>query len=379
MSSRPKIYLVDGSVGVTGALVCAANVARALKHSYGVILVVPSGAEIPSEYRSCFKRVIRLPIIPLSRRIGGIVLYLPSLLLVTLALRFFMIRDKSKILLINDFYLMHGALARLFGYRGRLITWVRIRPMSFGKTLSSTWLCCVRKSSDAVVAVSKYIASLVADSVDAKVLYDALDSLPQERLTYEPSQRIVFVGNYISGKGQDVAIEAFAQCAAEFPSATLVFHGDHLRLGKNVEFKDSLSRRVRALGLDQRIEIRGPTLSSIKEYEGAHIAMNLSESESFSMTVLEASGCGVPVIATRSGGPSEIVVDGETGILVDVNDVEGIAAAIRRLLSDSALVVKMGKAGQFRIRNLFSMERFAREIEELMSDTYAQAQRRLKG
>ena len=67
---------------------------------------------------------------------------------------------------------------------------------------------------------------------------------------------------------------------------------------------------------------------------GADLFLLPSESESFGLAALEAMACEVPVIATLAGGLPEVVVDGETGYLCPVGDVEGMAAAALRLLSD---------------------------------------------
>ena len=68
-----------------------------------------------------------------------------------------------------------------------------------------------------------------------------------------------------------------------------------------------------------------------EEYLDAAIVLNFSESESFSLTCLEAMFYGRPVIATRSGGPSEIIDHNESGILVDVKDVDAMANAMTNL------------------------------------------------
>jgi glycosyltransferase involved in cell wall biosynthesis len=74
---------------------------------------------------------------------------------------------------------------------------------------------------------------------------------------------------------------------------------------------------------------------------------------------------GLPVVATRAGALPEVVVDGETGILVDRGDTEGLAAAICKLLSDPHLRQQMGIAGRERVQRLFTWERSVARLQEL--------------
>lgn len=65
-----------------------------------------------------------------------------------------------------------------------------------------------------------------------------------------------------------------------------------------------------------------------------------------------------PVVATRTGGLPEVVIDGETGLLVPVHDVRALADAMRRLIEDPALSDRMGRAGYQRARTVFSVQAF---------------------
>jgi glycosyltransferase involved in cell wall biosynthesis len=84
-------------------------------------------------------------------------------------------------------------------------------------------------------------------------------------------------------------------------------------------------------------------------------------------TVLEAMAAGLPVAAFRSGGTSEMVVDGTTGLLVDVGDTEGLARALARLAGDAALRASMGAAGRARASESFSVQRHLGRMEEVLA------------
>jgi glycosyltransferase involved in cell wall biosynthesis len=81
-----------------------------------------------------------------------------------------------------------------------------------------------------------------------------------------------------------------------------------------------------------------------------------SERESFGMGVLETMSFGKPVVATRVGGVSEIVVEGETGYLKRLGDVRALAAAVRKLANDPGLCERLGAAAKARAQEHFSAE-----------------------
>jgi glycosyltransferase involved in cell wall biosynthesis len=85
--------------------------------------------------------------------------------------------------------------------------------------------------------------------------------------------------------------------------------------------------------------------------------------ESFGIVALEAAAAGKPAIASDIGGLSDIVADGETGLLVSAGDGAALRAALDRLCGDEALRVRMGKAAQARVRRLFSAEAVVPEFE----------------
>jgi glycosyltransferase involved in cell wall biosynthesis len=98
---------------------------------------------------------------------------------------------------------------------------------------------------------------------------------------------------------------------------------------------------------------------------GADVFLLPSESESFGLAALEAMSCEVPVIATNAGGLPEVVVHGETGFLCPVGDVEGMAAAALRLLSDDDLRRRLGAAGRRRAVEHFSQDTIVQRYREI--------------
>jgi phosphatidylinositol alpha-1,6-mannosyltransferase len=93
--------------------------------------------------------------------------------------------------------------------------------------------------------------------------------------------------------------------------------------------------------------------------------------EGFGITYLEANAFGKPVIGGKSGGISEAVIDGVTGLLVDPCDVEAIAGACIRLLRDSDLAGRLGRQGCDRIRREFNWDVICGELADILGGVAA--------
>lgn len=362
----PTIYVLDGSIALTGAFVCARNMAKALKGFARTVLILPACSAIAPEALSDFSEVRYLPIHPLRRKAGAVLLYIPALVASSLMLRRAMRRDRAETLIVNDFHHMQGAVCRLLGFSGKIYTWVRIDPAAFGKVLPAVWLRVADKTSTAMIAVSKHIASLLPPRIETNLVYDGLDLAQPPAYPATLPLRFVYVGNYIAGKGQDHAIEAFARISADFPDIELHFFGGDMGLDRNLAYRETLAERIATHGLDNRVYLHGFTPQPGDVLRGALVALNFSASETFSMTVLEAQGAGLPVIATRSGGPAEIIEDGRTGILVPVGDITAMETAMRRLVEDRQLAVRMGEAARERVVKNFSADAFANKLLKIV-------------
>ena len=366
---RPRrVVIIDPSSAPTGALRAAANIARAVAPDAEPHLVLASFACVDDVDLSMFRTVMRVPMRQIRRSPVDLALYAPGLLAAALRLRRTL--HDGDVLVINDFYLLHGWLLRRLGFRGRIVTWVRIDPLAFPRPLRRAWLAATRAASDDVVAVSGFIAErLRVEGLAPRLLYDPVDPAATGEGPRGGMQHLVQIANFTRGKGQNDAVAAFARIAPRFPSARLVLHGGDMGLQRNRGYRAELERQAEATGLADRILFRGFVRDPVTVLAGADLALMLSHRESFSLACLEASGCGLPVIATRCGGPEEIVRDGETGLLCDVGDVAAIAAAMEQLLGDPARAAAMGARGAALVRQRFSRTAFAAGLRDLLFPT----------
>lgn len=181
------------------------------------------------------------------------------------------------------------------------------------------------------------------DNVDRKAVLRDL-GLP------EGYRFVTIVANLRSPvKNHAMFLRAAATVAAEFPDAAFVLAGEGELLNeyKAIAAMSDLDGRVHFLGRCSRV----PELLAISD-----VCSLTSRSEGFSNSIIEYMAAGRPVVATNVGGAAEAIVEGETGYLIESEDVESLADRLRILLSDRELASRMGSAGRRRVSELFSIE-----------------------
>ncbi|HEV8582376.1 MAG TPA: N-acetyl-alpha-D-glucosaminyl L-malate synthase BshA [Thermoanaerobaculia bacterium] len=215
--------------------------------------------------------------------------------------------------------------------------------------------------SDAVTAVSESLRrttveqlgisnqiDVVPNFIDPARFEQARES-PGARRWARPGERLlVHISNFRPVKRVMDVIAVFERVQRRVPSR-LILVGDGPDRGKVEQY-------CREHHICGAISFIG-SLPLIEEVlVGADVFLLPSESESFGLAALEAMSCEVPVIATNAGGLPEVVVHGETGFLCPVGDVEGMAAAALRLLSDEDLRRRFGEASRRRAVEQFSQD-----------------------
>jgi len=120
--------------------------------------------------------------------------------------------------------------------------------------------------------------------------------------------------------------------------------------------------------LQEKVTLLGHRGDVENVFAGIDVFVQPSKSEGMSNTILEAMASGVPVVATHVGGADELVVDGETGILVPPSDPLLLANAIDRLVADEALRHLMGSAARTRAHEQFSLERMVSNYQSFYAD-----------
>jgi glycosyltransferase involved in cell wall biosynthesis len=131
-------------------------------------------------------------------------------------------------------------------------------------------------------------------------------------------------------------------------------------------YMEQFRQQVKALGIERNFiidDFRADMPDVFAAFDIFVLPSTLPEP--FGLVVIEAMASGKPVVATAPGGPSETVVEGETGYLVQPSDPKGTAAAVEKLLADPELRARMGAAGRKRACEVFSLPRYVKDFEEL--------------
>lgn len=154
----------------------------------------------------------------------------------------------------------------------------------------------------------------------------------------------------VEQKGITYALRALQQIRERFPTAHLIIAGDG-------DLRPQLETLARELGIDANLHWLGWRSDAVKLIGAFDVLLMPSLWEGFGLVLLEAMSRRVPVIANRVSAIPEVVVHGETGLLVEARDVDALAAAMTRLLDDHALRQHMGLLGAARLEERFSVER----------------------
>ena len=134
-----------------------------------------------------------------------------------------------------------------------------------------------------------------------------------------------------------------------------------LRIAGDGPERAALSEEIHRLGLDGIVELLGDRDDVAELLRASHLFVLSSRSEGMPMSVLEAMACGVPVVASAVGGIQELVVDEESGLLVEPGDPKALAGAIARVVDDAEIRRHFAAAGHARAGQLFDPERWRQE------------------
>ena len=186
------------------------------------------------------------------------------------------------------------------------------------------------------------------------------------------NRRVVLtIGRLVPRKNHISVLRALPQVLEKIPEVCYLIVGDG-------EERPRLEQEVQHLGLEKVVIFAGqvPQTDLVACYAASDLFIMPSTMvgdnfEGFGIVFAEAGACGKPVISGRSGGVSDAVVDGVTGLLVDPLDVGEIADAIIRLLTDQAYARRLGKNGRKRAVQELDWNRVAERLEILLTETIA--------
>lgn len=160
-------------------------------------------------------------------------------------------------------------------------------------------------------------------------------------------------GRFIYDKGQDLLVAALKQ----LPGVLMCLAGDNATtFGKGVRSSAARNANIRFLGYRSDVQRLLPAFD---------IYVSASRREAFSLALVEAFAAGVPLVATSVGGVPELVNHGVNGLLVANEDVEELAAAIRRLAGDRTTLESLGQEARATYQEHFSCDKMLDHVEVL--------------
>jgi glycosyltransferase involved in cell wall biosynthesis len=366
--SKPRILIVENSIAVTGALKSILRSSFYLKDNFEFLFLIPKRSKAGRFIQEWGFDFYELPMREIRKNFIDLIFYFPFLLINAIRLFSIVKRNKAELILLNDFYNLVPAFYKLLGGKVPYISYVRFLPSKFSPWIVRFWMTFHNHYAFSIIAVSQAVRKDLLSSRNVLIVYN---EIPNEEIEYTaPKEKVLlYPANYIAGKGQEFALSSFALIQDQFPEWRLRFVGGDMGLSRNAKFKTELISTAKSLGLAYKVEMLGYRDLMAEEYMRSAIVLNFSESESFSLTCLEGLYFGRPVIATRSGGPEEIIDDGLTGLLVPIGDLEAMADAMKFLMKNPDRLKEMGCEGFKRSRIKFDRE----IIKEKLNSAYTAA------
>ena len=368
MTDLQRVLIIENAIGPTGSVFSVLRSSAHFNGRYHFEFVLPTGSTAASTVENDGFDLHEIPMRELQRNLPSIILYFPALLVNTIRLRRVLRRRDIKLVVNNDFYNLLSPLVRILGGTGPYVCYVRFMPSKFPGPLVRFWFGMHERYATRIIAVSEAVKRELPASNKVVVVHNELPPV-DVAFQHAASTVLLYPSNYITGKGQELALEAFAHVVRDHPDWMLRFVGGDMGLDKNKAFRSMLIKRSEELGLTRNVTFLDFSDNLAQHYQEAAIVLNFSESESFSLTTLEAQFYGRPVIATRCGGPEEIIADGETGTLVPLKDIAAMTRAMAYLIANDDARRKMGERGYHHVRDKFS---YANTVGKL-ADIYRSA------
>lgn len=227
------------------------------------------------------------------------------------------------------------------------------------KLIGCRWLVtCTRQGAD-------HLAALAVDPAKVSLVYHGLDAMrfppprraPSTRDGSDPADpvRLLSVGRAVEKKGYEVLLEALAMLPASV-SWRLVHIGDGARLVR-------LKQMAKTAGLDPHIHWMGPQAQSavLEQYRAADVFVLAAriaadgDRDGLPNVLMEAHSQGLAAVSTRVGGVAELIISGETGLLVEPDDARALAGALEQVIRNPSLRFRLGAAAMTRIGSHFTL------------------------
>ncbi|HKR07036.1 MAG TPA: glycosyltransferase family 4 protein [Bacteroidia bacterium] len=237
-------------------------------------------------------------------------------------------------------------------------------------------------------------AAIIAVSNDMKQQLISLGA-PPEKVFYNPygvdlnffkakekssgTHVFLFTGRFVNKKAPHLLLIAFNRVLKEIPNAKLIMIGDGGVVGSDQLF-NACKQLVAALKINHAVEFYGAkshesvanAMQNATIYVQHSVVPENGDSEGTPVAILEASASGLPVISTKHAGIKDVIIDGETGYLVDEYDVDAMTERMIHLANNPELAYSMGQAARIRIAEYFPMEKSIDNLWKIIRSTISE-------
>jgi glycosyltransferase involved in cell wall biosynthesis len=230
-------------------------------------------------------------------------------------------------------------------------------------------------SSDVVVGVSPAATSdLIAGGFPADRVATVANGIDMNQrvepaavraeFDLEEAELLVSVGRYVEEKDYPTLVDAVGLLISKHPRLRALIVGEG-------PLDRALQKKINDAGLEKFVKLTGLRKDAIDIASAADVFVLSSVSEGLPLALLEAMAHGRAVVVTRAGGTSDVIADGESGILVPTEDPGALAEAIGRVLDDPILRTRLGEAGRAYVARFHSEDTMLEGYEKLYLEAVA--------
>ncbi|MGH7556109.1 MAG: GT4 family glycosyltransferase PelF [Longimicrobiales bacterium] len=364
MARGLKVMHVSFSLDTGGAEVVILDIVRRLNRSrfQPMVCSFASGGELLTEFQR-----YDIPVVNVRKRAGS-------------DLRFFvrlwsMFREHEIDIVHchnSPMWVVSTLPARLAGVRGVMLTeHANHRNMSWKFRTAAAWLqratamitvnsMQVQRALVEDFGIGAHRIVLVRNGIDVSAMRPSKDAaLKRVELGIPRDARVVGnVARMVPVKDHSTLLRAFAQVVARMPNARLALVGSG-------ELEGSLRHEAETLGITASVHFLGARTDVPEILSTMDVFVLASRKEGQSIAVLEAMAAGVPVVATNTGGTPELVIDGETGLLVRSAQPEAMANGILQLLENAGQAAGYAAAARRRLLEFHDMPAIVAQYEQI--------------
>lgn len=261
------------------------------------------------------------------------------------------------------------SLSKLQRRNSRVLTWLDRLPAKFADVVLANCAAVARDAETADGVAASEIRT-IPNGVDVGIFCRGRDYALLHSLGF-CEENVIFgmVANFFTCKRHQDFIEAARRIHSECPRTRFLIVGvDHGSLSR-------VRQQIRSSGMEMVIQIIPGTKTPQACYRAMDVYICSSESEGMSNSVAEAMGAGLPVIATTTGGNTELIRHGENGFLVGIGRPEEIARLGCRLVQDEALRESVGARARADVAARFPVAAMVKAHEDLYAELLLRSRR----